>query len=85
MISAFLFTSFQLIGAQAKQSGDPAAENKFVLAEGWALQSSAKVEQKGEEISSAGFEPKGWRDVTVPTTVVAAMVKDKFLRTQCSA
>ncbi len=77
LIPLFLLTSFQLMRAQAKQGGDPAAENKFVLAEGWALQSSAKVEQKGEEISSARFEPKGWRAVTVPTTVVAAMVKDK--------
>ena len=26
-----------------------------------------------------GFAPKGWHDVTVPTTVVAALVKDKTL------
>ena len=30
-------------------------------------------------ISSSAFAPKGWHDATVPTTVVAALVKDKTL------
>jgi exo-1,4-beta-D-glucosaminidase len=65
------------MSAQTKKSGESTSESKFALAEGWALQTSAKVDVKGEELSSTRFEPKGWRAVTVPTTVVAAMVKDK--------
>ncbi|HUK23506.1 MAG TPA: hypothetical protein VLV49_02920 [Terriglobales bacterium] len=47
------------------------------LGEGWELQSSCKVEQKGETISTAAFQPEGWYPASVPTTVLAALVKDK--------
>ena len=52
---------------------------KLTLGEPWSLQSSAKVDAKGEIISSVGFDPRGWHDATVPTTVVAALLKDKTL------
>jgi exo-1,4-beta-D-glucosaminidase len=55
----------------------PASEVKLSLHDGWALQTSAKVEAKGEVISTPQFAPKGWHTATVPTTVVAALVKDK--------
>jgi exo-1,4-beta-D-glucosaminidase len=47
------------------------------LRDGWSLQTSAKVEAKGEVISTPQFAPTGWHAATVPTTVVAALVKDK--------
>jgi exo-1,4-beta-D-glucosaminidase len=53
------------------------AQDKLALHEGWSLQTSAKVEAKGEVISTAAFAPSGWHQVSVPTTVVAALVKDK--------
>ncbi|HWX91378.1 MAG TPA: beta galactosidase jelly roll domain-containing protein [Terriglobales bacterium] len=52
---------------------------KVRLAEGWALQSSCKVEQSGEAISKPGFPTRNWYDVTVPTTVVSALVSHKVL------
>jgi exo-1,4-beta-D-glucosaminidase len=55
------------------------ATDKLVLREHWALQSSTKVDAKGEIISTAAFVPRGWHDATVPTTVVAALVRDKSL------
>jgi exo-1,4-beta-D-glucosaminidase len=55
------------------------AEDRIELHEGWSLETSAKVEAKGEQISTANFVPKGWHHATVPTTVVAALVKDKTL------
>jgi len=55
------------------------SENRLPLHEGWSLQTSAKVEAKGEVISTPKFSPSGWHQVTVPTTVVAALVKDKTL------
>ncbi len=53
------------------------AEVTLSLREGWALQSSGKVDEKGETLSSPGFQPKNWYTVTVPTTVVAALVEHK--------
>jgi exo-1,4-beta-D-glucosaminidase len=40
----------------------------------WTLQSSRKVTEGGEVISSKTFQPKGWYQTTVPSTVVAAQV-----------
>src|SRR6202049_3475244 len=56
-----------------------AADGRLLLRDGWSLQTSAKVEAKGEAISTPRFSPKGWHAVTVPTTVAAALVKDKTL------
>ena len=64
---------------QSKPAPPAARAEKLALREHWNLQSSAKVEAKGETISTAAFVPKGWHDATVPTTVVAALVKDKTL------
>jgi exo-1,4-beta-D-glucosaminidase len=55
------------------------AQAELALHDHWTLQTSAKVESKGEVISTTAFVPKGWHDVTVPATVVAALVKDKTL------
>ncbi|HXM65366.1 MAG TPA: glycoside hydrolase family 2 protein [Candidatus Acidoferrum sp.] len=57
----------------------PATRDKLILRDHWALQSSARVEAKGEIISTAAFIPNRWHEATVPTTVVAALVKDKTL------
>jgi exo-1,4-beta-D-glucosaminidase len=68
-----------LLFGQEKTPVKHDSEGKLALHEGWALQTSAKVEAKGEVISTTQFMPKGWHEVTVPTTVVAALVKDKTL------
>ncbi len=49
------------------------------LSDGWALQSSAKVAATGQVISRASFEVKNWIQADVPTTVVAAQVKNGLL------
>jgi exo-1,4-beta-D-glucosaminidase len=51
----------------------------FGLRDGWALQSSVKVEEKAETISSTTFQPKDWLAASLPTTVVAAQVKSGLL------
>ncbi|MGA2019857.1 MAG: hypothetical protein ABSH02_04645, partial [Candidatus Sulfotelmatobacter sp.] len=79
---AILFVSnFALAAdpAAAKSPNQNIAAEKLVLRDHWALQSSAKIEGKGEVLSTLGFVPQGWHDATVPTTVVAALVKDKTL------
>ena len=66
-------------GMILSQDAKPArhTEGSLNLRDGWALQSSGKVDEKGEALSSPGFQPKGWYTVTVPTTVVGALVEHK--------
>src|SRR5579862_5800176 len=77
VISLFLASSLfaQNLLAQDKK----AAETKLALHDGWTLQTSAKVEAKGDAISTPEFSSKGWHELTVPSTVVAALVNDKTL------
>jgi len=64
--------------AQTGSSGGvPEGAGPVALRDGWSLQSNCKVEKSGEVISTARFQPTGWYTVTVPTTVVAALVKHK--------
>jgi len=77
ILGQFLFSSSSF--GQEKVAVKHDSEPRLVLREGWALQSSAKVETKGELISTPQFAPEGWHEATVPTTVVAALVKDKTL------
>ena len=46
----------------------------LLLHEGWTLQSSSKIAESGEVLSSKGFHPHGWYKTTVPSTVLAAQV-----------
>ena len=79
-VMVFVFALAQCIfifSAFAQDAAKPSAEPKLMLHEGWSLQTSAKVEAKGEIISTPQFSPQGWHSATVPTTVVAALIKDK--------
>jgi exo-1,4-beta-D-glucosaminidase len=77
--SVLLLTVFLCTTAFA-QSHAPRSEpaGKLSLHDGWKLQSSAKVDAKGDVVSTPGYVPRGWYEVSVPTTVVAAMVKAKI-------
>jgi exo-1,4-beta-D-glucosaminidase len=82
VLITFLFAPHSLLKAQSAISesaphGD--TRGQITLRDHWNLQSSSKIDAKGEAISFPGFSTAGWHDVTVPTTVVAALVKDKSL------
>ena len=82
LLAPLLLSSF-LIAQQKSVAASPAkptAEPRLMLHEGWELQTSAKVDAKGEVISTPSFAPKGWHAATIPSTVVAALVKDKTLQ-----
>ena len=66
-----------LIFAQQPKAHRSLAEDTLSSRDGWALQSSCKVEQKGDAVSTPKFRPQGWYAVSVPTTVFAALVKHK--------
>jgi len=75
---SFFIALIPALSGQVKHSAQTQSKAKFALTDGWMLQSSAKVEQKGEEISTPGFQPKSWYAASVPTIVVAALVKEKI-------
>ncbi|HEY0705687.1 MAG TPA: glycosyl hydrolase family 2, partial [Polyangia bacterium] len=54
-----------------------AADKPLVLTDGWSLQTSAKVSADGVAISQPGFASKDWHKISVPATVVSALVKNK--------
>ena len=61
----------------AQEANRPRSETSLALRDGWNLQSSCRVEAKGEVVSTPAFQPKDWYAVSVPTTVVAALVKQR--------
>ena len=65
--------------SQVKTEAADRPGDTLALRAGWMLQTSAKVQGGGEVLSSPQFAPNGWHEVTVPSTVVAALVKDKTL------
>lgn len=56
------------------------ATSDQVLKEGWLIQSSASVTESGEQISSTLFKHTGWYSTTVPSTVLAALVRNDVYR-----
>ena len=50
---------------------------RIALHDGWTLQSSCKVSASGAQISTVGFHTDSWHEITVPSTVLAALVADK--------
>jgi len=77
LLCALLLSFSGLIFSQEPKPSRLHAEAQLSLRESWALQSSGKVDEKGETLSSPGFQPKNWYTVTIPTTVVAALVEHK--------
>jgi exo-1,4-beta-D-glucosaminidase len=55
-------------------SGASKPASQIDLKEGWAIQSSEKVGEKGEALSIVGYHAKRWYPTAVPSTVVAALV-----------
>ena len=63
--------------AQTSPARNAQLDSPSVLKDGWELQSLYKVDQSGAVISTTKFHPQGWYEVSVPTTVLAALVKHK--------
>ncbi|HEX8098226.1 MAG TPA: beta galactosidase jelly roll domain-containing protein, partial [Pyrinomonadaceae bacterium] len=65
--------------AGAETSGTTADNAKLFLRDGWGIQSSAKVAERGDVLSAAGYQAKGWYPARVPSTVVGTLVENKVL------
>ncbi len=57
-----------------------AVASPLALKKDWTLQSSAKVTASGDAISRPGFKTEGWHAITVPNTVVGALVENGHLK-----
>ncbi|TFG98338.1 MAG: hypothetical protein E4H13_09975 [Calditrichales bacterium] len=57
-------------------NGADGQTNKLYLKKDWRLQSSAKVETDGNRLTTADIDLNGWYPVSVPTTVLAALVEN---------
>ena len=51
---------------------------KTLLADGWAIQSSPKIQAGGETISTTAYKPADWFSATTPSTVVGCLVENKL-------
>jgi exo-1,4-beta-D-glucosaminidase len=58
----------------------PAMANSLLLRENWAIQSSVRVPEQGNAVSKNDFNTSGWYKTDVPSTVLAALVKNKVYR-----
>ena len=61
----------------ALASSESSYTHRLRLDAGWEIQSSAKVQASGVMISTEHFASRDWYSVSVPTTVVAALIKAK--------
>ncbi|HEY8151081.1 MAG TPA: sugar-binding domain-containing protein, partial [Vicinamibacteria bacterium] len=62
------------LGVASSARAQPPA--RLALHEGWSLQSSEKASAGGEALSQPGFAAEGWYAITVPNTVVGALVEN---------
>ena len=63
-------------GRESDRARLPFRRLALALKKSWTLQSSAKVQATGDAISRPGFKTEGWHTITVPNTVVGALVEN---------
>ena len=70
-----LLLAITLISCQGiNQAG---MQDKILLKDNWAIQSSDIVKEDGNAISMTGFKPEKWYPATVPSTVFGTLVENK--------
>jgi exo-1,4-beta-D-glucosaminidase len=58
-------------------TGQPQPENRIFLKDNWAIQSSDSVKENGKVISSSDWHSGKWYPTTMPSTVLATLVRNK--------
>lgn len=74
MKSAFLCVSLVLVLSCCQNHDSVSSE--FLLSDGWKVQSSAKVLQSGEMLSTSQADVKKWYEAVVPSTVMGTLVRN---------
>src|SRR5258707_7080988 len=70
-----IFLTGSPLAARNAEGKTSESSKALLLTTGWRLQSSAIVPQSGDRVSSQTFDAQNWCPATVPTTVLAALVK----------
>ncbi len=77
-ISLFTISVNVLVAATlAAQAPEAAGPPRMLLRQGWTIQSSTDVREGGDLISTPWFNPRGWYNATLPSTVLSALVRDR--------
>ena len=78
-LSSLIFATVCAVFAINSFAGDSSNElpTRSYLHKNWQIQSSCEAKASGEQISTAGFDVKGWHQSDIPSTVVGALVTDK--------
>ena len=71
----FIFTALVTISANCL--AQKPADQKQVLKDNWAIQSSKEIKSDAKTVSTTGFPTSGWYPTSVPSTVLAALVANK--------
>lgn len=66
-----------LLGILCCQKAEEAPAFDIPLDEGWHIHPAAGLEAGGEILSRPGFETRSWYPASVPTTVLAALIKNE--------
>ena len=75
-----LITTMGIVAIVAGFAMPAETVSRHMLADGWMIQSSARIQGGGDAISASGFDTSGWYRATVPSTVVGTLVDDKVYR-----
>jgi exo-1,4-beta-D-glucosaminidase len=67
---------FVAVASSILGAASAAEAGRRALKTGWWLQSSARVGEKGDVLSRPGLKTEGWEAITVPNTVVGALVEN---------
>ena len=66
-----------MLNGQTAFRGNSPVDAKLQLSGDWRIQPSSQVRERGEVLSIAKFPVGSWYPATVPSTVLAALVKDE--------
>jgi exo-1,4-beta-D-glucosaminidase len=75
VVLLFLLTFVSACQPGAAQASS--AARKLVLTDGWYIQPSTDVTEKGSVLSTAAFQLQHWYRATMPSTVLAALAADR--------
>jgi hypothetical protein len=73
----FLFLLSVVSACRCADAQASSAGKKLVLTDGWYIQPSPDVTEKGSILSTAAFQRKHWYRATMPSTVLAALAADR--------
>lgn len=71
-----LITVFLFLPSYSCRQKEKSIQYEILLDEEWSIQSSEKVEETGDMISSREMDISGWYRASVPTTVLAALIEN---------